>query len=338
MTVTWPIVKISVRPLLVAAATVLLGGVLAGCNTSPGAAAVVGDDRISVTNLQQTVDRALKDPAAQQQLGQDRAGFVRNELSRLITNVVVARAAADEHVTVSNSDIDHELDTLAQQTGGRQQLVQAASASGVPQRDLRNFVRFFVMQQKLGDALAATLAVSDTDLQAAYQKDIDKYDQVDSAHILLKTKAEADKVLSQVRANPSSFAALAAKDSLDTGSKTNGGELGFQGHSQFVKPFADAIFAAKPGTFIEVQSQFGWHVVHVIAHKTTPLSDVAPALKAAILAPQRQALVQKELSAVARRMGVHVNPRYGRWDARAAKVVAPSDKGGLSSPAPRSST
>ena len=330
--------NISVRPLLLAAATVLLGTALAGCNTSPGAAAVVGNDRIAVTTLQQTVDRALKDPAAQQQLGQDRAAFVRNELSRLITNIVVAKAAADEHVTVTNSDIDKELDTLAQQTGGKQQLIQAASASGVPEQDLRNFVRYFVMQQKLGDALAANISVSDADLQAAYQKDIDKYDQVDSAHILVKTKAEADKILAQVKANPSSFAALAAKDSLDTGSKTNGGELGFQGHSQFVKPFADAIFAAKPGSFIEVHSQFGWHVVHVIAHKTTALSEVAPQLKATILGPQRQALVQKELSSVAGRIGVHVNPRFGIWDSKSAKVVAPKDLGGLSSPAPGSST
>jgi len=338
VTVTWPIVNISVRPLLVAAATAVLGTALAGCNTSPGAAAVIGNDRISVTTLQQTVDRALKDPAAQQQLGQDRAGFVRNELSRLITNVVVAKAAAEKHVTVSNSDIDHELDTLAQQTGGKQQLIKAASASGVPEQDLRNFVRYFVMQQKLGDALAANINVSDAELQAAYQKDIDKYDQVDSAHILVKTKAEADQILAQVKANPSSFASLAAKDSLDTGSKTNGGALGFQGHSQFVKPFADAIFAAKPGSFIEVHSQFGWHVVHVIAHKTTSLAEVSDQLKAAILGPQRQALVQKDLSAVANRIGVHVNPRYGRWDSGSAKVVAPGDKGGLSSPAPSSST
>ena len=207
----------------------------------------------------------------------------------------------------------------------------------MPKRDLRTFIRYFVLQQKLGVALAANVNVSDADLQAAYQKDIDKYDLVASAHILLKTKAEADSVLAQVRKTPSMFGALAAKLSLDTGSKTNGGELGLQPHSQFVKPFADAIFAAKPGSFLEVHTQFGWHVVHVIAHKTTPLAQVAPQLKAGILGPKRQALVQQRLSAVARRVGVHVNPRYGRWDAVADKVVAPSDKGGLSSPAPSSS-
>ena len=323
-------------PLAAAAIVVAVAG-LSGCTTSPGAAAIVGGSRISAETLQATVNRALADPAAQQQLGQDRAGFVRNELSRLITNVIVARAASDQHVTVSNADIDKELDNLAQQAGGQQQLVQAASASGVPKQDLRTFIRYFVMQQKLGDSLAANVDVSDAELQAEYQKNIDKYDQVDSAHILLKTKAQADQVLAQVQKNPSSFASLAARLSLDAGSKSNGGALGLQPHSQFVKPFADAIFAAKPGTFIEVHSQFGWHVVHVIAHKTTTLAEVAPELKASLLGPKRQALVQKELSSVAKRLGVHVNPRYGRWDVASDKVVAVPDKNGLSSPAPSSS-
>ena len=337
MTVTWPIVNNRARLAMAAAAALAVAAGLSGCTTSPGAAAVVGGSRISAATLQATVNRALADPAAQQQLGQDRAGFVRNELSRLITNVIVARAAAEQHVTVTNTDIDRELDSLAQQAGGAQQLVQAASASGVPKQDLRTFIRYFVMQQKLGDVLAATVNVSDADLQAEYQKNIDKYDLVDAAHILLKTKAEADQVLAQVRKTPSSFGSLASKLSLDTGSKANGGELGLQPHSQFVKPFADAIFAAKPGTFLEVHTQFGWHVVHVISHKTTPLAEVAPQLKATILGPKRQALVAQALGAVAKRVGVHVNPRYGRWDTAADKVVAPSDKTGLSSPAPSSS-
>ena len=329
--------NIPVRLPIAATASLVLVTALAGCDTSPGAAAVVGNDRISAVTLQQTVDRALKDPAAQQQLGQDRAGFVRSELSRLITNVIVARAAADLHITVSNSDVDQELDTLAQQTGGRQQLIQAASASGVPEPDLRTFVRYFVMQQKLGDALASGISVSDADLQAAYQKDIDKYDQVDSAHILLKTKAEADQVLAQVRKDPSKFPELAAKLSLDTGSKTAGGELGFQGHSQFVKPFADAIFAAKPGSFIEVQSQFGWHVVHVIARKTVPLAQASAQLKSQILKTQRDALLKKTLADEAKKLGVHVSPRYGKWDAQNGQVVPLSGKSDISSPSPTAS-
>jgi parvulin-like peptidyl-prolyl isomerase len=331
-------VKILARlPLMAAVLGATVVGV-AGCNTSPGAAALVGSQRISAQTLQDTVNRALADPAAQQQVGQNRADFVRSELSRLITNVVVAKAAADNGVSVSNADIETELRNLAQQAGGQAQLVQAASAAGIPEQDLRNFVRFFVMQQKLGAKLASGVNVSDAQLQSEYNKNLDKYDQVDAAHILLKTKAQAEKVLAQVRSNPALFPVLAARLSLDTGSKANGGDLGFQPHSQFVKPFADAIFAAKPGSIFVVHTQFGWHVVHVLAHRKTSLAEATPELKASLLQPQQKALLQQELEKVARQLGIHVSPRYGHWDYKQDKVVATPGGSDLSSPAPSSAT
>ena len=324
------------RLIAVAVPAALVAATLAGCDTSPGAAAIVGGDRISAQKLQQTVDSGLADPQAQQQLGADRPGFVRKELSRLITNILVSKAASEEGVTATNADIDSELASLAQQAGGESQLEQQAGAAGVPKKDLRNFIYYFVLQQKIGEKLAAAVPITQQQLEAAYQSQIDQFDQVDSAHILVKTKAEADSILAQVKANPSAFATLAKKFSLDTGSKAAGGELGFQPHSQFVAAFADAIFKAKPGTFIEVHSQFGWHVVHVIAHRTTTLAQATPQLKAQILQPESQTLVQKQLTTVANRIGVHVNPRYGTWDPKTTSVAAPSDKGGVSSPAPTS--
>jgi foldase protein PrsA len=319
------------------ASGVLLGGAV-GCTTSPGAAAVVGGDRISTQTLQESVDRALADPTAQQQLGSNRAAFVRTQLSRLINNRIITVAAADEGVTVSNADIDAELQNLAQQTGGQQQLEQAAAGSGVPKQDLRDFVRYYVMQQKVADKLVRGVQVTDADLQAEYAKERDKFDVVHAAHILVASKAEADQILAAVRKNPSSFAKLAAQKSTDTGSKANGGDLGFQPHGQFVKPFADAIFAAKPGSFIEVQTQFGWHVVHVIEHRTTSLADATPQLRDTLLQSQRQTLLQHDLSDVAKKIGVHVNPRYGVWDGTKGQVVpAPAGKD-VSSPAPQSNT
>ena len=309
-----------------------------GCTTSPGAAAVVGGDRISTESLQREVDLGLKDPAAQQQVGGDRAAFVRNELGRLINNMLIARAAADEHVSASNTDVDNELSALAQQAGGQQQLVQAASASGVPQQELRTFVRYYVLQQKIAEKLTADIAVPQAQLQAAYDKQRDQFDQVHSAHILVKTKKLADQILAQVRKNPSSFASLASRFSIDTGSKDNGGDLGFQGHSGLVKPFADAIFAAKPGTFLEVHSQFGWHVVHVLAHRTTTLEQATPQLKASLLQTQQQSLLQKELIAVGKRLGVHVSPRYGVWNAAKGSVDPLPASSDLSSPAATPST
>jgi foldase protein PrsA len=315
---------------------------LAGCGnqvTSPGAAAIVGGQRISTQSLQQTVNRALRDPQAQEKFASDRAGFTRSELTRLIDNILVDRIAARLHVTATAADIDAEIGRLRQQAAAQgQQLEQAAAAGGVPRQELRTFIRYFVLQQKLSDALVASVPVSQAQLQAAYLQHADQFDQVHAAHILVKDKKTADQILTQVRANPSSFAALAAKDSLDTSNKDSGGDLGFAGRSQFVSAFSKAIFAAKPGSFIEVHTRFGWHVVHVIAHRTVTLAQATPQLRSELLQNQKQQLLGQTLAQESKKLGVHVNPRYGRWDATKQEVLAPNEKNGVSSPSPTASS
>lgn len=318
---------------LVAATIAVLVGV-SGCNTNPGAAALVGPDKITTETLQQAVTRALADPQAQAQLGGNRASFTRTELGRLINNRIIAAAAAAHHVVVTQPEIDTQISQFAQQAGGMTQLLQQAAQGGVPKKDLRDFIRFYVMEQKLGDALVADIPVSQAQLQAAYNANIDTYDQVHSAHILVKDKKTADTILTEVRSNPSRFAALAAQFSTDTSNKSKGGDLGFAGRGQFVKAFSDAIFAAKPGSFIEVHSKFGWHVVHVFAHRVTPLAQVATTLKTTILKSTRDQLLQRALSDESKKLGIHVNPRYGHWDPKTGAVVATSPSKDVSSPSP----
>jgi foldase protein PrsA len=316
-------------------AVLLLAAVLmSGCNTSPGAAALVGGDRISTDTLQKEVDQALSLPNVQPSLSGDRLGFTRSELSRLVTNLIVAAAARDHHLTVSQTDIDQQLSAFAQQAGGQAQLIQQAEQSGIPRAELPSFTRYYVLQQKLADQLIAKIPVSQAELQAAYQKNIDQYNQVHSAHILVKTKALADQILAKAKANPSSFATLALKYSTDTSNKQSGGDLGFAGRGQFVPAFSNAIFKAKPGSFIEVHSQFGWHVVHVIAHRVITLAQAAPQLKASLLQSTRDKLLSEALASEGHKLGVHINPRYGRWDFTNQTVVGTPLKDQVSSPSP----
>ncbi len=99
--------------------------------------------------------------------------------------------------------------------------------------------------------------------------------QVRARHILVKTKALADRLYAQLVRDPGQFAALAKKYSIDTGSGASGGELGYFGRGQMVPPFEQAAFTQPVGQIGKpVHSQFGYHIIQVEAHRNLPFAQL----------------------------------------------------------------
>ncbi len=119
-------------------------------------------------------------------------------------------------------------------------------------------------------------AVTDEALQKAYDdrfKDAAPQTEYNAAHILVATKEEADAIKAELDGG-ADFAELAKAKSTDTGSGANGGDLGWFGLGMMVKPFEDAVVAAKVGEVTgPVQSDFGFHLILVketrVAEKPT---------------------------------------------------------------------
>lgn len=109
-------------------------------------------------------------------------------------------------------------------------------------------------------------AVTDEALQMAYDarfKDAKPQTEYSAAHILVATEEEANALKEQL-AGGADFAELAKAKSTDTGSGANGGDLGWFGLGMMVKPFEDAVVAAKVGEVAgPVKSDFGFHLILV---------------------------------------------------------------------------
>src|SRR5262245_42656465 len=82
-----------------------------------------------------------------------------------------------------------------------------------------------------------------------------------------KAKARAEGLLADVRKAPGSFAELAKKNSADSGSAAQGGDLDWSARGGMVsKALEDAVFALKPGEIGPlVESEFGYHIVKLEA-------------------------------------------------------------------------
>jgi peptidyl-prolyl cis-trans isomerase D len=94
-------------------------------------------------------------------------------------------------------------------------------------------------------------------------------DSVQARHILLKPNTQEELASMQLLADSlktviekgGNFAALAMQYSTDQGSAMNGGDLGWFGRGQMVKPFEEAAFKNAKNEVSIVPSQFGIHIV-----------------------------------------------------------------------------
>ena len=85
-----------------------------------------------------------------------------------------------------------------------------------------------------------------------------------SVMIIKEAKEKADGLLKLLKKNEKSFEDVAKENSDDTGSATNGGDLGWFSHGVMVKEFEAAAFALEKGQMSEpVKTDFGYHIILV---------------------------------------------------------------------------
>jgi outer membrane murein-binding lipoprotein Lpp len=115
---------------VIAAAAPLLTA--CGSDAHPGAAAVVGDQRITVAQLENRVDEvraaqraAVPDDTQYQQVVARTGTLTRDTLHGMVLDRVLHRAAQDAGVTVSRKEVQDMRGELEKQAGGPEQLETA---------------------------------------------------------------------------------------------------------------------------------------------------------------------------------------------------------------------
>ena len=154
-----------------------------------------------------------------------------------------------------------------------------------------------------------------------------------SSHVLVETEAEATAAIARLDAGED-FAALAAEISVGP-SAAAGGDLGCVVPATFISEFvAGAAAVDSPGISEPVQSQFGWHVIHVRSFGPVVRGEhdeLAPEQITSFVFKNYVAELQ-QLQAGLFDRDISVDPRFGVFDATSGVVVsgtAQTDAGSL---------
>ena len=134
--------------------------------------------------------------------------------------------------------------------------------------------------------------------------------QVQARHILFSladgvsderkadTRSTAQGILERARGGED-FAALAEEYSQDTGTASNGGDLGFFGRGRMVKPFEEAAFDMEVGQVSDlVETTFGFHIIKVEAiqpERIKPLEEVTDTVTEELLERKSRAIAEQRV-------------------------------------------
>ncbi|SEO81891.1 peptidyl-prolyl cis-trans isomerase [Nitrosovibrio sp. Nv6] len=109
-------------------------------------------------------------------------------------------------------------------------------------------------------------------------------------HVLVATEEEAKDIIARIKKG-TKLEKIAEEKSLDTGSKSKGGELDWSPAASYVQPFAEALTKLKEGQLTQqpVKTPFGWHVIrldNVRPLKVPPFEEVKQNLAQRVLQKQ----------------------------------------------------
>lgn len=179
-------------------------------------------------------------------------------LDQLIEQQVIEQGAAAQNITVSDDEVQTELQSNIDLAGSQDAWNQWLTINQYTADEFTGTLRYTLITNRVRDSLTSDL---NGDVR-----------QVHARHILLKTEAEAKDVLTRL-SNGEDFATLAAAVSNDETTKQQGGDLGWFTQEELLVPeLGQAAFALQPGQIGgPVGTELGYHVIQTLEFADRPV-------------------------------------------------------------------
>jgi len=280
---------------------------LSACRTSPNVAAYVGDQQVSVSELDSAVAARLADPAIAAYAQAKKDDFTRQVLTLLVQQDVYAAAADHWHVPVADADVRARIKELLGKDDPASVYAQLAQ-QGIGPDDVFENVRQQLVRQRIAAAEGKARGTSEAELRASYAQLRPTLGKVRFGYITVPDQATADAVLAGLTADPASYPAVAAKYKGQYTVPT----LEPHAASEIPTPLADAVSKAKPNTgFTLPVQEVGGVIVGFVGATEYPTFEQERAALEKQAADTANNAAGQLVANFQRGLHVRVNPRFG---------------------------
>lgn len=219
---------------------------------------------VYLTQRSETVATVDKEKITQEQLNEElNKQYGASVLSMMISNKVVDLEADKEKVTVTDKEIQAELDEMVEQYGGQDTFNTLLAQNGLTEDVFKEQIE---QNLKVTKILEPSIEITDDEIKTYFEdnkESLDTPEQVEASHILVEDEETAKEVKKKLDEG-GDFAELAKEYSTDTQTKESGGELGYFSSGQMVEEFDKAAFAMDVDEISDpVKTDYGYHIIKV---------------------------------------------------------------------------
>ncbi len=279
---------------------------LTACRTAPSVAAYVGDEQVTVAELEAAVDERLADEEVAAFAEADEAAFTRRVLSLLVQEQVYAEAAERYDVQVTDAEVRTRIDELLGEDDPDAVYSQLAQ-QGIGRADVFENVRQQMLRSELALEQGEVQEASEEELQAAYEEAKQSLAEVSFGYITVPDQATADALSAQLQAAPDRYEAAAAQFPGPTTLPA----LEQRAIGEVPGPLAEQVATAQPNTaFTVTVPEVGVLVTFVEGVVYPTFEELRPQLEQQFTA-EAEAAGTALVDDVRADLDVVINPRYG---------------------------
>jgi len=268
-------------------------------------------------------------------------------VNNLISRELIIEAAKKYHIVVKDAELNKFADKFIASIGGEKKLEAKLKENKVDKTIFLTNIKRQITINKLIDQVLGNKKISDQEIKAFYEANkttkFSNPDMVKAQHILIAVsevdikqknpnllqapldkkikesfttaKNKAEKILVEVKANPSKFGEIAKKYSDDKMTAKNNGDLGFFAKKDMVPEFSKVAFSLKPNEISDIiKTNYGYHIIKVNETKKASVKSFEKAkdeINQSLTMEMRTKSLNKILDGIRKKSKiVYINPDF----------------------------